>query len=195
MYKWVEESIGWTIQQYRNAINTVFKANYSTCAYHFFLSPLGERAPSNFLFELFLLPWDTDKLALVIIHFMEDSSTMVTFVDYDIGYLTKQDQLHLLLCTQGLRDNKDSNCHRLRLPSIASLYVSYYPYGDTLYQMKSTLPNLEHIDVKLLNRDWNQFTNVMESLSKSLKQHEIILTLLNLRIEIHLVIFISHYEL
>ena len=188
VYKWVEKNIGWITDQYRNTIDSVFKANYSMCAYHSFLSPLGKQAP-DFRSELFLLPWDTHKLALVItrikpLNNIDVSSIMVTSVDNT--YMTKQDQLNLLFCIQGLREN--SNCHGLRLRSVTSLTVTYYPYlhADTLYKMKRALPNLEYIKIRLLSNDWNQFNDVIESKALNFKQLEIVSALLNLRINIHL---------
>jgi hypothetical protein len=63
-YKWVKDVIGWTTQQYRNAIDSVFEANYSVCAYHSFLSTPSEE-PLNFEFTLIssyhhgmLISWD-----------------------------------------------------------------------------------------------------------------------------------------
>ena len=187
VYKWVQEILGWTTQQYKNAIDSVFKANYSICAYHSFVSPLSERVHDYFS-ELYLLPQDTDKLRLAIIEVKSPDLTItvtLNFVDY--VYLTKQDQLQLLLCIQGLRDNKDSNCHGLKFPSVTSLTVAYYPHiGDTLYKMKRVLPNLERIDTLLLINHWNQFNGVMESLPKTLQQLEIALVLLNLKLDIRL---------
>ena len=52
--------------------------------------------------------------------------------------------------------------------------------------MKSVLPNLEHIDIRLLINNWNQFNGVMEPLSRMHKQHEVVLVLLNLTIDVHL---------
>ncbi len=52
--------------------------------------------------------------------------------------------------------------------------------------MKRVLPNLKCIDIILLINHWNQFNSVMESLSKILQHHEIILVLLNLKINVHL---------
>ncbi len=68
-YKWVEDTIGWTTQQYRNVIDSVFEANYSMCAYHSFLETqnLNER-PLDIPIDsvLFLSPRGTDKLELAI---------------------------------------------------------------------------------------------------------------------------------
>jgi hypothetical protein len=36
VYKWIKEVIGWTTQQYRNAIDSAFKANYTLCVIIFF---------------------------------------------------------------------------------------------------------------------------------------------------------------
>ena len=186
VYKWVEEVIGWTTQQYTNAIKSIFKANYSVCAYHTF----NEKFYSDHL----LSSLDADKLGLAIevksSIFGDDSFIMVTLnlVDYHNVYLTRQEQAYLWLCIQGLRDNKDSDCHGLRLPSVTSLTIAYYPHkADTFHKMKSVLPNLEYIDIRLLINNWNQFSSVMESLSKTLKLIEIELVLqLNLKINIHL---------
>ncbi len=57
--------------------------------------------------------------------------------------------------------------------------------------IKKVLPNLEHIDIRLLINHRNQFNSVMESLSETNKQHEIVLVLLNLKIDIHLDISID----
>ena len=124
--------------------------------------------------------------------FENDSFIMVTLNFVDYVYLTRQDQLHLLLCIQGLRDNED-NCHGLKFPSITSLTITYYPHNaDILYKMKSALPNLERIDIRLFYNHWNQSNGTaMESLSKTLQQLEIDLVLLNLTIEIHLDISID----
>jgi hypothetical protein len=203
VYKWVEDIIGWTTQQYRNAIDSVFEANYSVCAYHSFPLTLNERALDFRIdSDLFLSPRDTDKLGLAITQlssFTDHSLFLIATLNVvDYAYLTKQEQRNLLLCIQGrqLRDNKDSNCHGLRLPSVTSLTVPYYPHIaefelDTLYKMKRVLSNLKRTDIILLINDWNQFNDVMESLSKTRKQHEIVLALLNLKIDIHLFINID----
>ena len=141
-YKWVEEVLGWTTQQFRNAIDSesVFKANYSVCAYH---SILDERAlNSGFQSDLYLSPQDANKLELKIREVLSVNgnsfSIIINFVDY--VYLTRQDQLNLVLCIQGLRDNKDSKCHGLKFPSVTSLTVTYYPHNaDILHKMKRVL--------------------------------------------------------
>ena len=194
IYKWVEEILGWTTQQFRNAIDSAFKVNYSICAYHSFLD---ERALiSGFQSDLILSPQDANKLELEIIEEMSykynSSIIMVTLNFVDYVYLTRQDQLHLFLCIQGLRDNEDSNCHGLKFPSITSLTVTYYPHNaDILYKMKRVLPSLKRIDIRLFYNHWSQFNDVMESLSKTHKQLEIALVLLNLKIEIQLGISID----
>jgi hypothetical protein len=113
--------------------------------------------------------------------FKDDSFITVTLNFINYAYLTNQDQLHLLLCIQGLsRDNKDSDCHGLRFPSVTSLTVAYYPHiADTLYKIKRVLPNLERVDIGLLINHWNQFNSVMESLS-------FILPPLNLKVAVYL---------
>ena len=191
IYKWVEEVLGWTTQQFRNAIDSIFKANYSVCAYHTFLDKSA--LISGVQSDLFLSSQDANKLELKIskvMSFKDDSFIMITlnFVNNYV-YLTRQDQLHLFLCIQGLRDNKDNKCHGLKFPSVTSLTIAYYPHSaDILYKMKRVLPNLECIDIY---NHWNQFNGVMESLSKTHKQLEIALVLLNLKIEIHLDISID----
>ena len=64
VYNWVEKAIGWTTQ-YKSAIDSVSKANYSVCAYHLHLLSLRERA-LNIHSDLFLLSQDTDELTLLI---------------------------------------------------------------------------------------------------------------------------------
>ena len=187
IYKWVEEVLGWATQQYRSAIDSVFIANYSICAYH---SPLSKRA-CGYYSEFHLSPQDTVKLRLAIIEmnmYKVNPIIMVTLNFVNYVYLTKQDQLHLFLCIQGLRD-KDSNCHGLMFPSVTSLtVVSYYPHNaDTLYKIKKVLPNLKHIDIIIpLISHWEYVIILMESLPKVLKQLEIVSVLLNLKVNIHL---------
>ena len=92
-------------------------------------------------------------------------------VHYIILYLTKQEQRDLLLCIRELRDNKDSNCQGLRFPSITSLIITYYPHdADSLHKMKTVLPDLKRIRVRLCIYNWNQFSG-LKSLSKALKSY------------------------
>ena len=173
-YKNVEDVIGWAAQQYGNAIDSILKANYSmcTCAYHSLLhqdeyySELTLRGPG--------------KLALQIESLIENVPDIVVTLT---NCLTKQDQLHLLFCVLGLEHNQGNNCRGLRLPSVTSLTIYFYPSADILYKMKQALPNMEYLDIRL-HRDWNQFNT--KSLSKALKEHEIALVLTNLRMKVHL---------
>jgi adenylate kinase family enzyme len=181
VYKKVEEAIGWTTQQYRNTIDSVFEANYSMCAYH---STLSETC---FVYHSGHISFrqDTGELGLVDEIGWDNSANII--VDFYVN-LTRQDQVHLLLCMRGLGLNSDSNCHGLRLPSVTSLTIFYHPWAiaDTLYKMKKVLPNLEHIDIKLLIFNFLEFNRELESLQTTRKQHEIVSVLWNLKIDIHL---------
>ena len=168
MYNVLDRVLGWTSKEYKNAIDSALKAKYSLCACRSF-HILSDCTVSRLTLR------DDGELALYCMKLM--------FVLTLSNCLTEQDLLRLQSCIDDFKhEYSNCACCELRLPSVVSLTINFFPKPEDLYIMKRVFPNLEFLKIRV---NW-MFDFIIYAFSHLFEQYEIVSTLITLRLEVHL---------